>query len=400
MRLSSVLRHTRNRRGATLPLVGISLVALISVVALAVDMGMLYTGRSEAQRTADAAALAGASAFITYPDVSSLTARNAAWERAALYSRANPIRNASASSAAPGQSETTSAYVYTNPDLVLSVSKSATRVDVLARRMAVSLGFARIFGLSTAPVSATAAAQVVPGGTTNCLKPILMADNWLDRGGNSTRWDSPLDTYDRTRDGWSGSNFGQAIDLSFLDQQWNNNSKLEKNSFLSFVFPNSGSGATDMRNAITGKGCGWSQSVSVNDPVVPYDGLKWGGGFRDAWNELIAADKADNGDLRFNETTRRFERLANGVWSATDDWQNSYRVVPIAFFDPGTLVCGSSYCSQVRISGLVQVFVEGPLANNVKGLRIRIIGPVTGTVGDCEAKGTCSPDIKALRLVN
>src|SRR5215475_13929485 len=54
----------RNERGQTLMLVAISMVSLLAIAALAVDLGSLYAARGEIQRAADAAALAGAKAFV------------------------------------------------------------------------------------------------------------------------------------------------------------------------------------------------------------------------------------------------------------------------------------------------------------------------------------------------
>src|SRR5215472_5118949 len=60
---------TRRRRfddsGQTIYLVAAGLVFLLGTCGLAIDLVTLYSGRSEAQRAADAAALAGASVFIT-----------------------------------------------------------------------------------------------------------------------------------------------------------------------------------------------------------------------------------------------------------------------------------------------------------------------------------------------
>jgi Flp pilus assembly protein TadG len=50
-------------RGAALVFVALFMLFLMGVLALAIDLGMLYVGRSEAQRAADAAALAGAYVF-------------------------------------------------------------------------------------------------------------------------------------------------------------------------------------------------------------------------------------------------------------------------------------------------------------------------------------------------
>jgi type II secretory pathway pseudopilin PulG len=55
----SVNKRTRER-GVTMALVAISMVAIISFAALAIDLGSLYEAKSEAQRSADAAALTAA----------------------------------------------------------------------------------------------------------------------------------------------------------------------------------------------------------------------------------------------------------------------------------------------------------------------------------------------------
>ena len=46
-----------NERGSTAVLIALAMTGMLSMAALAVDVGMLFTARSEAQRVADAAAL-------------------------------------------------------------------------------------------------------------------------------------------------------------------------------------------------------------------------------------------------------------------------------------------------------------------------------------------------------
>src|SRR5215472_17631036 len=55
-------QHT-TERGATLILVAAGLVMVLGLGALAIDLASFYVVRSEAQRSADAAALAGATVF-------------------------------------------------------------------------------------------------------------------------------------------------------------------------------------------------------------------------------------------------------------------------------------------------------------------------------------------------
>src|SRR5439155_18195531 len=59
------LRHLRrNERGMSLIFVGGGLIAFLSATTLAIDVGMLMTARSQAQNSADAGALAGATALV------------------------------------------------------------------------------------------------------------------------------------------------------------------------------------------------------------------------------------------------------------------------------------------------------------------------------------------------
>src|SRR5439155_17988495 len=55
----------RRERGVTILLVAIAMMALLAMAALAIDIVTLYVSEGEAQRVADAAALAGAKVFVS-----------------------------------------------------------------------------------------------------------------------------------------------------------------------------------------------------------------------------------------------------------------------------------------------------------------------------------------------
>src|SRR5882672_9874435 len=63
IRQAAIKRRPRER-GQTIVLVAIALVSLLGMAALAIDVTTLYVARTEMQRAADAAALAGAKAFV------------------------------------------------------------------------------------------------------------------------------------------------------------------------------------------------------------------------------------------------------------------------------------------------------------------------------------------------
>src|SRR6202044_542011 len=59
------VEYGSRERGFTMALVAITMVAIISMAALAIDIGTLYEAKAEAQRAADAAALAAAQVIST-----------------------------------------------------------------------------------------------------------------------------------------------------------------------------------------------------------------------------------------------------------------------------------------------------------------------------------------------
>jgi hypothetical protein len=142
-------RHLDNERGATLVFVAVALIALLSMVALAVDYGMLASARADAQRAADASALAGASTYMdALPDP--VTAE----ERALDWAQRNQLLGNAVQAA----------------EVSVTVDDPESTVNVLVQRT-FPLFFARIFGVETAPISAFASARVTTSGTSHCIKP-------------------------------------------------------------------------------------------------------------------------------------------------------------------------------------------------------------------------------------
>jgi Putative Flp pilus-assembly TadE/G-like len=65
MRLSKFARNRKGERGVTIILVAIAMITLLAMAALAIDVVTLYVARTEAQRVAESAALAGAKMFVS-----------------------------------------------------------------------------------------------------------------------------------------------------------------------------------------------------------------------------------------------------------------------------------------------------------------------------------------------
>lgn len=170
--------RTSDRRGAVLMIVAGSLVVLLGIAALAIDLGIMYTARSEAQRAADAGAHAGAGLLLYAPDD-----EDGARALARQYAEANAVRGV------------TLEVLDEDIDVILAEQKVRVRVQrSQARGNPVATLFARILGINEVNISARAAAQAWPADGVNCILPLIMPDRW-SLGPGLGNWPGPGDTF-------------------------------------------------------------------------------------------------------------------------------------------------------------------------------------------------------------
>ena len=178
--------------GQTIALVAVAMFSLLAIAALAIDLTTLYVAHGEIQRAADAAALAGAKAFVdsgitTSPSNGALQtlANNLATEYATQVLRRNNVAGAPAN------------FINGTPMITLNISVSGNtnvllgnpRITVTVQRTDLPVFFAKIFGNTAASVSATAMAEAfnpaysqANAGLTippapKCVKPFLVANS-------------------------------------------------------------------------------------------------------------------------------------------------------------------------------------------------------------------------------
>jgi hypothetical protein len=177
------LHRRSGERGQTIVLVAVSLVTLLAMAALAIDVVTLYVARSEMQRAADAAALAGAKAFVD-SGVTSLatTDPNYATVQGLAQTMATTVINSIVpqnriSGATPVQAAGSPAFDLTRP--------GNPQVTVTLQRTDLPTFFARIWGSRLATVTASAVAEAynpanAPAGYSpiapKCVKPMLVAN--------------------------------------------------------------------------------------------------------------------------------------------------------------------------------------------------------------------------------
>jgi hypothetical protein len=195
-----------NERGAVLFLVAASMIAMLGMAALAVDVGNLMLVRTESQRAADAAALAGAGWLITAPTDSA-----GARDRAIAYAAQNFVDQLPA--------------VVQRQDIDVNLDSSLVRVRVLNtldRGNPVPTVFARIFGVENIDIGTDAAAWAAPAdelppANVDCPLPIALPDKWIDTNGNR-QWD-PGESYDPEGTGFTEDDLGKLIVLKVSGSQ-------------------------------------------------------------------------------------------------------------------------------------------------------------------------------------
>lgn len=160
-------------------LVAFMLVALLGAASLALDLGMLYVARSQAQQAADAAALAGADALANSGCITAAygcVAGGAQETQASLQAETVGAQNYVMGQAADIRNSDVS-FQYPNPE---EPEITVTVQRTVARGNAVPTLMARVFGVDAVNVVARATAEAYnpTGGTVpvgyGCVAPFLV----------------------------------------------------------------------------------------------------------------------------------------------------------------------------------------------------------------------------------
>ena|SRR5712692_6490151 len=186
-RLISPSHH--REQGQTIVLVALALVTLLAMAALAIDVVTLYVARSEMQRAADAAALAGAKAFV---DSGVTTDPSNTY----LQTLAQDMANATISSMVQQNKIAGAPPVLASPPAFSFTNAGNPTLSVTLQRTDLPTFFARIWGsrLATVTASATAEAYNPSNWQTStgisvapkCVKPLLIPNKDPGRPAGTT----------------------------------------------------------------------------------------------------------------------------------------------------------------------------------------------------------------------
>ena len=181
------MSRARDERGTILVLVGLALIVLLAFSAFVIDYGVLWVSRGQAQNAADAAANAAAVGR-AYGDFGDKSDTGPAKRNALSVAATHRVW---------GQAPTVTAADVTFPLCPDDNSDACVRVDVY--RNALPTFFARLVGVTTQSVKATATAKAGYGNAVDCIKPFAVADKWFEHNPVDADWaaDSTYYKYDK-----------------------------------------------------------------------------------------------------------------------------------------------------------------------------------------------------------
>ena len=197
MRIRAQLAGKRpDERGVSIVIVAVGMVIVLGIAGLGVDLASLYVGRTQAQRAADAAALAGAQALVTAGCTSSGGSTISSYCQLLAQQKAKAVGNRNLiAGVSPGIEDSDITFP--------STSTTDPQIQVVAARDTnhnnpMPTFFVKIFGIDSANVSATAKAEAFnPSGTTanvgaQCLKPWLLPNCDQDHPRPGTAMQAPF----------------------------------------------------------------------------------------------------------------------------------------------------------------------------------------------------------------
>ena len=170
----------KKQRGVTLLVTAVSMIPLLGMAALAIDVVTLYAASGEAQKSADAGALAGAKAFVTSGFTSGeLGDPSAAANQSFVCNGSTGFSDLQAQAAAQQN------LIAGAPPSTISTSCNFTSpedpsISVTVTRTGLPTFFARIWGVGGSTASATAKAEAYnPSGSTTVPIQLQSVKPWL-----------------------------------------------------------------------------------------------------------------------------------------------------------------------------------------------------------------------------
>jgi len=424
-------RRQLNERGVTLVMMALMLFLALGMSALVVDFGMIKASKAEAQRAVDAAALAGASAFLI-PDP--LVDKEAEAEaRARDYAKKHAVHR----------------LAITDPQIAVDLSRPDT-ITVTYSGPLMPLWFAQTIGFPTTAINASASAHAFESSYASCVMPVAIPDlwqnndvagddgpeelgtpdgiwsyldgvisenGWMDPGTGSRverelwEFDPGVDVYDADNDGQGDYGYGTTArnGLGGSDPLLNKTNDYGRQMMLMNLSPKDGTVSSNyyawgytsndansgdvLRDKISDPSCEVA-SVGTEYPAAAGNGAT-AGTISPAWDQRIGYD----GDATWDDVANRVEG-SNYPDRDHDGLPDSPRVVVVALYDPETEMTGPSDNTLV-FNNFAKIWVdERPDGCSGASCKNAITGRFLGFVGGRGGGGGSTGSlIKTIQLI-
>jgi Flp pilus assembly protein TadG len=376
--------------GMSYVFVGLGMMAFLSASMLAIDVGMLMTARNQAQNSADAGALAGATA-LAFDDYDDRTATGPAVTSAIDTAKANNVM-AGTVTVQPSDVEFLTSPAGLDNRVRVTVYRVASNDPT--RHNPLSTLIARYFGMPEAGVGATATAEASPANAMTCVKPFTIPDRWIEK--QTPPWD-PDDTFDlldnngnplanpdvyigpKDKDTYTGYDAERDKGMRVVLKA-DNDSKVAPSFYYPWDMPKNDDGASDYRWNIAN--C--NTSIMTFGQEFPPKPGNMVGPTKEGIDELIAKDPDAEWDVAK-------KKVINNAY----EW--SPRVVAIPLFDPVFYEEGkhTGRKASLKFVNYLGFFVEEMRGNEV-------VGRITPIGGLLQGNGGPAPEAAfptAIRLV-
>lgn len=394
--MSGLLVKLRNRMrdtgGAAIALVALTMVVLLSCVALAIDVGMLVTARTEAQTVADGAALEGARELRD----SQGNVAQARTQAMLAGSSDNTVRGENVS------------VLEGDVDVIPEEWTVRVRVHRTADRgNAVPTFFARIFGVNEVNIVTNAAAWAAASTTIGAeddqichALPLALLDKYEEDNGEPG-WQSP-----EVITGWSPDDHGILVKLKVQPSQSGDPEDPPVSNEIDYCNDTGGSSwrcwwrmededpnTENVEEKIRAESC--TDPLTIGDDSV-YNAAGNMQSILAEFQDLIAAAEDMHGPLTWNDDPSGSGTDLGCVWSVEEGkcyTGESLLVREVPIVDP-TSITGSGQNIRAHVTGAMGVFVEKVAAQydgsdsgsaGQQNVYLRLIyGAGSGTAGESE----------------
>ena len=375
-RFGKARRRIVSETGMSMVFVSVGFMAFFAATTLAIDVGMFMTARTQAQSSADAAALAGATAFV-YNSFDDRTVGGPAVQSAINTALRNKVLGGNVAI------EPADVTFHVGP------AGQADRVQVWVRKLAIPTLIGNIFNVGSFDIIATATAEAAPANAMTCVKPFTIPDKWVENQDPVWTIDSTFDRYDNkgrlienpdvyippsaTHSTWTEADAGTVF---YLRAGPGNN--IEPTFYYSWKMPGSIGGDYYSDNI-----------ANCNASVIPMgtDMVQEPGAMEGPTIQGIEILMAKDPDAYWDNDQKR----------VVSEFGQSPRVFPIPLYDPDVYASGKQEGREASLvaRNWLGFFVEDTTGNEIRG---RIV-PIRGVIDTSLPMAPDGVYPRAIRLV-